>query len=68
MFTPKVEYLQMEYIIAIIAAFIGALAELFSFNVVDDNFAIPVSISLVMWGLYIWWLPNINVYALDFVK
>jgi dolichol kinase len=67
-FTPKVQYHPTEYLIAIISAFFGALAELFSFNLLDDNLAIPLSISAIMWGLYIWWMPNINIYALDLLK
>jgi len=66
--TPKIQHLPLEYIIAIIGAFFGALAELFSFNILDDNLAIPLCISLVMWGLYILWLPQLNIYALDIVK
>jgi dolichol kinase len=68
LFTPKIHYLPMEYVIAFISAFFGALAELFSFNILDDNLAIPITISSIMWGLYLWWLPNINVYALDLIK
>jgi dolichol kinase len=68
LFTPKIIYHPMEYVIAIVSAFFGALAELFSFNILDDNLAIPLSISIIMWGLYIWFLPGINIYALDIIK
>jgi dolichol kinase len=66
--TPKITYSTTEYLIGIIAAFIGTLAELYSFNLLDDNFAIPVSISGAMWLLYWFILPNVNIYALDVIK
>lgn len=66
--TPKITYSFSEYLIGIAGAFIGTLAELYSFNLLDDNFAIPVSISGAMWFLYWVFLPNVNVYALDIIK
>ncbi len=68
MLTPKITYSFSEYMIGIAGAFIGTLAELYSFNLLDDNFAIPVSISGAMWFLYWVFLPNVNVYALDIIK
>ena len=66
--TPKITYSSTEYLIGIMGAFIGTLAELYSFNILDDNFAIPVSISGAMWFMYWLILPNVNIYALDFIK
>jgi len=60
-FTPKVEHHFLEYVIAIIAAFLGTLAESMSFEI-DDNLSIPITIGTVMWILYTLLLPQINVY------
>jgi dolichol kinase len=65
MFTPKVQYLFMEYVIAIVSAVIGALAEVFSFDIIDDNFAIPIAIGGALWLLYLVFLPELNIYLLD---
>ncbi len=62
-FTPKAEYLFMEYIIAIVAVFFGTIAESMSFEI-DDNLSIPITIGTVMWILYALLLPQINVYIL----
>jgi len=66
--TPKITYSSTEYLIGIIGAFIGTLAELYSFNLLDDNFAIPLSISSAMWLLYWLILPSVNIYALDLAR
>ncbi len=58
--TPKIEYRISEYLIGFIAAAIGALAENVSYGWADDNFLVPVSICLVMWILYLLFLPGIN--------
>ena len=63
--TPKITYSGTEYIIGFIGAFIGTIVELLSFDLLDDNFSIPLSIGGVMWLLYIWLLPNVNIWALD---
>lgn len=60
-FTPKVEYHFLEYVIGVIAAFFGTIAESLSFEV-DDNLSIPITIGTVMWILYALLLPQINVY------
>lgn len=60
-FTPKVGNLQMEYVIGIIAAFIGAITENISFEFVDDNLSIPLIVGFAMWILYIILLPNIDL-------
>jgi dolichol kinase len=60
-FTPKVDNLVLEYIIGIIAVAIGAVAENASFGFADDNLVIPIFISLTMWLLYIFLLPNLQL-------
>lgn len=62
-FTPKAENIFMEYVIAIVAAFFGTIAESMSFEI-DDNLSIPITIGTVMWVLYALLLPQINVYIL----
>jgi dolichol kinase len=60
---PKVQYIPMEYIIGIIAAAVGAVVEAASVHI-DDNLSIPLSVGIVMWGLYVWLLPAVNVSGL----
>ncbi|MCX8009904.1 MAG: dolichol kinase, partial [Ignavibacteria bacterium] len=59
--TPKIEYLFLEYLIGIVGAAVGTIVESYS-SEIDDNISIPVSICLVMWGLYSLFLPTLNVY------
>ena len=61
---PKVQYIPMEYIIGIIAAAVGAVVEAASVHI-DDNLSIPLSVGIVMWGLYVWLLPAVNVSGLN---
>lgn len=68
LFTPKVAHLPGEYLFAFIAAIIGAISEIFSFDIIDDNFAIPVSIGFTLWFLYWLFLPELNVYALEAMR
>jgi dolichol kinase len=63
--TPKVANLPSEYIIGMIAAIIGMLAEAFSADFLDDNLAVPLSIGFAMWAMYLLFLPNLNIYQLD---
>ncbi|RJP58045.1 MAG: dolichol kinase [Ignavibacteriales bacterium] len=58
---PKVDGLQLEYIIGFIAAFVGAIAENISYGYADDNLTIPLSIGFTMWALYALFLPNMNL-------
>jgi len=60
-FTPKIEGLHLEFLIGIIAAGVAAIVENISYGWMDDNLSIPVSIGLTMWGLYIWWLPHLDL-------
>lgn len=63
--TPKIAGLWSEYLIAAIAAVIGAVAEVFSFGIIDDNFAIPVAIGCTLWLLYLLVLPGIDIHIFD---
>ncbi len=63
--TPKIAYLPMEYFIGMIGGFFGMLAEIASFDLLDDNVAIPLTIGGIMWLLYWLLLPSINIYRLD---
>ncbi|MBE0642778.1 MAG: dolichol kinase [Bacteroidetes bacterium] len=65
LFTPKVQHLFVEYLVAIVAAVVGALAEVFSFDIIDDNFAIPIAIGAALWLMYLVFLPELNIYLLD---
>lgn len=62
---PKIEYLAAEYFIGTIAALCGTVVEAFSGDIIDDNLSIPLSIGVVMWLLYAWLLPAVNVWGLD---
>ncbi|MDT8324573.1 MAG: SEC59/DGK1/VTE5 family protein [Bacteroidota bacterium] len=63
--TPKIAHAPVEYLIAFVAAVFGALAEVFSFDIIDDNFAIPLAIGSTLWLMYVLFLPEMNVYLLD---
>jgi len=65
LFTPKINYMPIEYLIGMIGGFVGMLAEIASFDLLDDNVAIPLSIGGTMWLLYWLLLPSINIYRLD---
>ncbi len=62
--TPKADYLPVEFLIGITAAIVAAAAEALSYNIVDDNIAVPIAFGLSMWALYIIFLPHVNVYFL----
>ncbi|MDP4220805.1 MAG: dolichol kinase [Bacteroidota bacterium] len=50
LFTPKVNGIWQEYVIAFIAAAIGGIVEAMSVRLhVDDNFSIPLSVGISMW-------------------
>lgn len=48
---PKIHYVLAEYLVGFVAALIGAIVEALPIKV-DDNLSIPISVGLVMWGLY----------------
>ncbi len=62
-FTPKVGGNIDEYIIGAVAAFVGAVVEAGSWKI-DDNLSVPLSVGVVMWGLYFIMYPSVNLFAL----
>jgi dolichol kinase len=65
LFTPKLQGIVLEYLIGIFAGMVGAIVENISFGYADDNLTIPISISLAMWLLYIWLLPDLQLILPD---
>jgi len=64
LFSPKIEYLPLEYMIGATAALVGAIVESASIGV-DDNLSIPISVGGTMWILYLLLLESLDLYALD---
>jgi dolichol kinase len=62
-FTPKAEYAAGEYLIGAAAALVGTVVEAGSWKI-DDNLSIPLSVGIVMWGLYFIIYPTVNLYQL----
>jgi dolichol kinase len=60
-FTPKVVNFQEEILIGIAGAFVGAIVENVSFRLIDDNLSIPLSVGFTMWGLYLLFLPHVEL-------
>jgi len=60
--TPKFLGLPEEYVIAIIAAAVGAIAENISFGFADDNLSVPLSVGLTMLCLYSFFLPQVKLF------
>lgn len=60
---PKIEGSLMEYVVGIIAAAAGAVTESLS-TTIDDNISVPLVIGFVLWALYLFLLPSINLFAL----
>ena len=63
--TPKVGPDIKEYAIGVAGAFIGTVAEAGAWKV-DDNLAIPLSVGIVMWVLYLALFPGIDPSTLAF--
>ena len=61
LFTPKILGNTTEFIIAVIAVAVGAIVENVSGEWADDNFMIPVTISVTMWILYALLLPHLSL-------
>lgn len=61
LFTPKIGGFLEEYLIGFIAAFVGAIVENISFRLIDDNLSIPLTVGFTMWGLYLAFLPNLEL-------
>ena len=59
--TPKIEYRIGEYVLAIVSSVGGAIAELLSFDIFDDNFAIPLATGALMYVFYIAFFPELNL-------
>jgi dolichol kinase len=66
-FTPKVGGNIDEYFIGAVAAFVGAVVEAGSWKI-DDNLSVPLSVGVVMWGLYFLFYPSVNLFALTFAR
>lgn len=64
-FTPKMEYSLMEYGIAAFAAGIATIVEASSLKI-DDNLSIPLSVGVIMWGLYFILYPSVNLFTVTF--
>jgi dolichol kinase len=60
---PKIEGSLMEYVVGIIAAAAGAVTESLS-TTIDDNISVPLVIGFVLWALYLFLLPSVNLFAL----
>jgi dolichol kinase len=64
---PKAENLPAEFAIGAVAALVGALVEASNIRI-DDNLTIPATVGGVLWMLYEFVLPHVNVHALDVVN
>lgn len=60
---PKLAYLPVEYVIGGVGALVGTVVESSSIAV-DDNLSIPLAIGAVMWLLYLFFLPSLDLYAI----
>ncbi len=60
--SPKIEYNLTEYLIGFFAVAVGAIVENISYGWADDNLTIPLSIGFTMWGLYLIFLPKVNLF------
>lgn len=61
LFTPKIGNFTMEYVIGLVAAFVGAIVENISYGFADDNLSIPISTGITMWVLYLIIYPNLEL-------
>lgn len=59
--TPKVNHSIAEYLFGAAGVLAASFAEVLSYDIVDDNIAIPISFGLTMWALYVIFLPHLNV-------
>ena len=57
---PKIAGTVPEYGIWVVGALGGAITEAWVTGV-DDNITVPFSIGLIMWGLYVLLLPELNL-------
>ena len=63
-FAPKVEYSVAEYLIGAVGVTLGAVVESSAIGL-DDNLSIPLSVGIIMWILYIVFLPAVDLFKLD---
>jgi dolichol kinase len=56
---PKITGVFTEYMIGFIAVIVGGIAENISGEWADDNFMIPITMCITMWGLYLLLLPQL---------
>ena len=63
--TPKVSYHWAEYLAGFVSTIVGAVAEVFSFDIIDDNFSIPIAIGFSLWAMYALFFPGFDVHILD---
>jgi len=63
--SPKIEDTLIEFLIGIFAVAIGAIVENISFGWMDDNLSVPISIGLTMWGLYLLFLPQMQLILIN---
>ncbi len=61
LFTPKIEYFLLEYLIGVAAIAVGAISENISYGWADDNLTVPISIGFTMWALYLLLLPGMSL-------
>lgn len=57
--SPKAGGGPVEYLLGFVAAAVGAVTE--SASTIDDNISVPVSVGLVLWGLYALFLPGLDL-------
>jgi dolichol kinase len=62
--TPKVNYSMVEYLFGIVGVVVAGFAEVLTYDIVDDNIAIPVSFGLALWAQYVIFLPHANLFFL----
>lgn len=61
LFTPKLGAGAGEYLIAAAAAAVAAIIENISHGWADDNLSIPMTVGFVMWGLFILFMPEVQL-------
>jgi len=67
-FAPKLNNNVIEYFIGFFAAFVGAIVENISNDLVDDNLSIPLTIGFLMWGMYLIFLPDLSISLTNALK
>lgn len=61
LFTPKFTDNFLEIGLIVFAGFVAAIAENYASGWLDDNIAIPLSSGTVLWLLYLWFFPNLDL-------